>query len=176
MIQVTVDGGAVDARRLEMHYQDNPYPGGARYTLSVADREMIELIGRRVALPARGLSREDTNWVFNMLRLHVSLHEGRDSPLFWANTVETISRDADTLNISGVCSRHVDGKRRLDDQSSADKNGEETTAALNDQATADKLLREADLAAIREGIADMNAGRVMPLEQLDARIRAKLGF
>lgn len=45
-----------------------------------------------------------------------------------------------------------------------------------DQATADKLLREADLAAIREGIADMNAGRVMPLEQLDARIRAKLGF
>lgn len=133
MIQATVDGGAVDARQLEMHYQDDPYPGGARYTLSVADRELIELICRRVALPARGLSREDTIWVFNMLRLHVSLLEGRGAPLlFWANTVDTISRDADTLSISGVCSRHVDGEHRLDDQSSADKNGEETTAALNE--------------------------------------------
>ena len=99
-----------------MHYQDNPYPGGARYALSIADRELIELIGRRVPLPARGLSREDTNWVFNMLRLPVSLHEGREAPVFWANTVETISRDADTLSISGVCSRHVDGNRHLDDQ------------------------------------------------------------
>jgi predicted transcriptional regulator len=35
---------------------------------------------------------------------------------------------------------------------------------------------EDDRAAIREGIADMEAGRVLTLEELDARIRAKLGL
>lgn len=45
---------------------------------------------------------------------------------------------------------------------------------LLDQASLEKLQREADRAAIREGIADMEAGRVLTLEQLDARIRAKL--
>ena len=127
MIQVTVDGGPVDARRLEMHYQGDPYPGGARYTLTVSDRELIELICRRVRVPARTLSREETNWVFNMLRLHVSLHLGRDVPLlFWANTVETINRGADTLTISGVCSAHVT------DRPSAEESGKGQKAALNE--------------------------------------------
>lgn len=47
---------------------------------------------------------------------------------------------------------------------------------LLDQASLDKLQREADRAAIREGIADMEAGRVLTLEQLDSRIRATLGL
>lgn len=34
--------------------------------------------------------------------------------------------------------------------------------------------REDDRAAIREGIADMEAGRLLTLEKLDARIRARL--
>lgn len=46
---------------------------------------------------------------------------------------------------------------------------------LLDQATLDKLQREADCAAIREGIADMETGRVLTLEELDARIHATLG-
>lgn len=47
---------------------------------------------------------------------------------------------------------------------------------LLDQALLEQLQREADRAAIRDGIADMEAGRLMTLEQLDARIRAKLGL
>ncbi len=47
---------------------------------------------------------------------------------------------------------------------------------LLDHATFEKLQRDADHVAIREGIADMEAGRVLTLEQLDARIRAKLGL
>lgn len=47
---------------------------------------------------------------------------------------------------------------------------------LLDQVTLDNLQREADRAAIRDGIADMEAGRLLTLEQLDARIRAKLGL
>lgn len=42
--------------------------------------------------------------------------------------------------------------------------------------TLEKLQREADHAAIREGIADMEAGRVLTLEELDKRIRRKLGL
>lgn len=46
---------------------------------------------------------------------------------------------------------------------------------LLDHATLEKLQRDADHAAIREGIADMEAGRVLTLEELDARIHATLG-
>ena len=38
------------------------------------------------------------------------------------------------------------------------------------------LQHEEDLAAIRSGIADMEAGRVIPLDEVDARLRSKLGL
>ena len=40
----------------------------------------------------------------------------------------------------------------------------------------DALRRQDDLAAIQEGIDDMEAGRGMPVEEADSRIREKLGF
>jgi predicted transcriptional regulator len=43
-----------------------------------------------------------------------------------------------------------------------------------DRKTLDALRRDADANAIRQGIADMEAGRVMSLDELDQRIRAKL--
>jgi predicted transcriptional regulator len=45
---------------------------------------------------------------------------------------------------------------------------------LVDEETLETLRRDADRHAIREGIADMEAGRVVSLEELDARIRARL--
>ena len=45
---------------------------------------------------------------------------------------------------------------------------------LVDAATFRSLQLQEDLAAIREGIADMEAGRVVALDELDARIRARL--
>lgn len=47
---------------------------------------------------------------------------------------------------------------------------------LLDQATLEKLQREADHAAIRDGIADMEAGHVVTLDELDRRIRARIGL
>jgi hypothetical protein len=44
-----------------------------------------------------------------------------------------------------------------------------------DEPTLANLQQQEDLAAIREGIADMEAGRVVTLEELDARIRMRLG-
>lgn len=45
---------------------------------------------------------------------------------------------------------------------------------LVDKQTLDNLRQDADRAAIGQGIADMEAGRVIPLDELDARIHAKL--
>lgn len=91
-----------------MHYQAEPYPGGARYELSVADKELTEIVSRRFKLPVRQPpSAADTNSLFNMLRLYVSLHGGRGAPQFWANNIATIRIEDDTLRISGVCSPHI---------------------------------------------------------------------
>ena len=46
---------------------------------------------------------------------------------------------------------------------------------LVDESTFNKVQQQEDLAAIREGIADMEAGRIVTMEDLDARIRARLG-
>lgn len=47
---------------------------------------------------------------------------------------------------------------------------------LIDKATMDSLRRQQDIDAIREGIADMEAGRVAPLDEVIARIRTSLGL
>ena len=45
---------------------------------------------------------------------------------------------------------------------------------LVDPSTLNTLEQQEDLSAIREGIADMEAGRVVTLDELDARIGARL--
>ncbi len=47
---------------------------------------------------------------------------------------------------------------------------------LVDEPTLAAWEREQDRDAIREGIADMEAGRVAPLDEVMARIRANLGL
>jgi predicted transcriptional regulator len=47
---------------------------------------------------------------------------------------------------------------------------------LVDESTYTSLQQREDLAAIREGIADMEAGRVAPLDEVMARIRTNLGL
>ncbi len=45
-----------------------------------------------------------------------------------------------------------------------------------DRATLEALRQDADREAIRKGISDMEAGRVLTLAQLDERIRERLGL
>ena len=47
---------------------------------------------------------------------------------------------------------------------------------LVDEPTFASLKQQGDLSAIREGIADMEAGRVAPLDEVMARIRTNLGL
>lgn len=65
---------------------------------------------------------------------------------------------------------HSDGRVLVED--------EQTKEAyfLVDASTMSALERQQDLEAIREGIADVEAGRVAPLDEALARIRTELGF
>jgi predicted transcriptional regulator len=45
---------------------------------------------------------------------------------------------------------------------------------LVEESTFKSLQQQEDLAAIRSGIEDMEAGRVLTLDELDSRIRARL--
>jgi predicted transcriptional regulator len=47
---------------------------------------------------------------------------------------------------------------------------------LVDETTFKMLQQQEDLAAIRAGIADLEAGRVAPLDEVMARIRTRLGL
>jgi hypothetical protein len=47
---------------------------------------------------------------------------------------------------------------------------------LIDESRLNALEEHEDLTAIREGIADMEAGRVVSLDELDVRIRARLSL
>jgi predicted transcriptional regulator len=47
---------------------------------------------------------------------------------------------------------------------------------LVDESTFNTLQQQEDLVAIRDGVADMEAGRIVTLDELDARIRTRLGL
>jgi len=63
---------------------------------------------------------------------------------------------------------HSDGPVAVDDDQTR------RVYFLVDESTFNNLQHQEDLAAIREGIADMEAGRIITLEELDAHISARL--
>jgi predicted transcriptional regulator len=65
---------------------------------------------------------------------------------------------------------HSDGPVLVEDETS------HRVYFLVDESTFNNLQRQEDLAAIRERIADMEAGRVAPLDEVMARIRSNLGL
>lgn len=108
MISVTVHGNAIDPGQLEMHQQDDPFPGGCRYTLRIVDPELVQIVA--VDFPQdthQVLTPSQTIDLFNLLRPYISLKLGRRRPLFWANTVNELKITDNTLELSGVCSPHV---------------------------------------------------------------------
>jgi hypothetical protein len=107
MIHATVDGIAIDPGQLEMHYQENPFPGGSRYTLRILSPELAHVFA--LDFPQRtqrDVSRVETQKLFNLARSHISRHLGRHSPLFWANTVDHLTIFDNAVELSGVCSPH----------------------------------------------------------------------
>lgn len=127
MIRLTVDGVELDAGQLEMHYQEDPYPAGSKYHLTIADADLVRVLMGRFGQPLeRPLSATRSIALFNILRMYLSLNCGRRSPpLFWANTVDTISILGDSVAIIGTCSPHLGTQETESD--SAERNAEKAT-------------------------------------------------
>jgi hypothetical protein len=108
MIAVTVDGNAIAPGQLEMHHQDDPFPGGSRYTLCIHDSELAEVVALDFPQTIQqALPEAQAGALFNLLRPYISRHVGRIKPLFWANSVDSMMVTDSTVELSGVCSPHV---------------------------------------------------------------------
>lgn len=107
-IEINVDKMSIQPTQFEMHYQDDPFPGGHRYTMRITDSEMIDYIKDEIeGCPRSDLPRTEASRLFNLIRTFVSFrYKRRDTPLFWANSIESLSYQSDELVLSGVCSPH----------------------------------------------------------------------
>lgn len=108
MIDAVVDGQKIDPTELEMHQQDQPFPGGSIYTLRVVDPELARVAGSTFPVSLQEpLTRLQTVSLFNLLRPYISQKLGRRKPAFWANTVDAIRISETTVEFSGICSPHL---------------------------------------------------------------------
>jgi hypothetical protein len=108
--ELKVDGQAADARRLECHFQSDPYPGGHHYELTISDVETIAYakkgfgngIHREIGEPE---SRDFLSFLDGIKQIKI----GRENPpQFWANTIDDLEVFDDKLVLKGVCSPHID--------------------------------------------------------------------
>jgi hypothetical protein len=108
MLEILVDGSAVNSGRFELHHQTDPFPGDSRYLIRTSDRELRDLISQRFSPSlSKRLNQADVSYIFNFLSVFISLKFERTIPLFWANTIDHMIDDGEFLVIEGICSRHI---------------------------------------------------------------------
>ena len=107
-IEVMVDETTIQPWQFEMHYQDDPFPGGHRYTMRITDPEMIDYIKDEIqGCHRNNLPRSEASRLFNLIRIFVSFrYKRRDNTLFWANSIESLSFQSGEVVFSGICSPH----------------------------------------------------------------------
>lgn len=113
MIQLLVDDEPVDVTRMEMHFQEDPWPGGSTYCLQIRDEDVIGAIRSRFDLGTyTQLGGDEVSFVFMRVRLTVSLKYSRSAPHFWANSVHVMRVAEDEITLRGTCSPHVQNRRQ----------------------------------------------------------------
>ena len=75
-----------------------------------------------------------------------------------------------------LTAEQLDALRQSDGPVAVEDEATKRLYFIVDQSMLDLLRREQDLAAIREGLADMEAGRVSSVDDSMARIRQQLGL
>ena len=108
MIEAFVDGNTLDPRALAMHQQNEPFPGGSKYSLRIVDDELAAVVRQKWPLAnEQTLTPRQTTSLFNIVRPLISMRLGRTEALFWANTIERLNIDTNAIEICGVCSPNV---------------------------------------------------------------------
>ncbi len=102
---LTVDGEDVDVRSLMSHFQNDPYPGGRTYQLTIRDTDVISAARKEFGL---GTDREpDTSKQITFLSYlfpMIGMKCGRSDLRYLANTIDEIQVSETALFLKGVCS------------------------------------------------------------------------
>ena len=107
--ELKVDGQAADARRLECHFQSDPFPGGHRYELTITDAETIAYAKKEFGNGVHQIGEVKSRNCLSFLSGIIQIKIGRENPpQFWANTIANIEVSDDKLALNGICSPHAD--------------------------------------------------------------------
>lgn len=106
--ELVVDSQAADARRLECHFQSDPYPSGRRYELTISDAEAIAYVLEVFGGGAHEhVSDSDSRKLLSFLGGIKQIRIGRQNPpQFWANTVDSLDVSENKVVLKGLCSPH----------------------------------------------------------------------
>lgn len=109
LFELKVDGQAADARRLECHFQSDPFPGGHRYELTITDAETLAYAKRDFGNGVHQIGEVKSRNLLSFLDGMKQIKIGRENPpQFWANTIADIEVSDDKLVLNGTCSPHVE--------------------------------------------------------------------
>lgn len=108
--ELRVDGEAADARRLECHFQRDPFPGGCRYELTVGDAEIVAYTKKEFGSGIhRDIGESKSRSFLSFMGGLKQIKIGRENPPhFWANTIDELEVLDDKLHLKGICSPHFD--------------------------------------------------------------------
>lgn len=103
-----IDGKSSDIRSILCHHQQDPYPGGLLYELSISDSDILtralEVFGSGVN---QGIGEHAQISFLSYLDSVIGLKRGRADIRFWLNTIDEIAVVADSIIVKGICSPQV---------------------------------------------------------------------
>ncbi len=108
LFELEIDGQAVDARRLECHFQSDPFPGDHRYELTITDAQTIAYAEKEFGNGVHQISESKSRSFLSFLGGIKQVKIGRENPpQFWANTIDDLELSDEKLVLKGVCSPHI---------------------------------------------------------------------
>jgi hypothetical protein len=110
LFELNVDGQAADARRLECHFQSDPFPGGHRYELTITDAETLAYAKKEFGNGVHQIDEIKSRNFLSFLDGMKQIKIGRENPpQFWANSIDNLEISEGQLLLKGICSAHADG-------------------------------------------------------------------
>ncbi len=108
LFNLKIDGQAVDARGLECHHQNKPFPGGHHYELIITEGETLSYAKKNFGFGNVQLSEDQSRCLLSFLGGILQIRIGKENlPQFWANTIDGIEILDEKLVLLGICSAHV---------------------------------------------------------------------
>jgi hypothetical protein len=102
-----IDNEEADVRSLMCHFQQDPYPGGRTYSLTIRDKDIISAAKKQFGPGLQHPEQTKQSSFLSYLYPMIGMKCGRIEQRFWANTVNDLDLCEDVLVIKGICSPHI---------------------------------------------------------------------